>query len=78
MLLDVTEEVIAHHPPQAQAIIRALLAHIMVLEKRVAELEDRLGKSPQNSSLPPSAKHPHAKPPAAKPISNRNRDGQPA
>lgn len=58
-------------------MIRALLAHIAVLEKRVAELEDRLGKTPQNSSLPPSVQHPHAKPPAAKPKSKRNRGGQP-
>ena len=75
--LVLTEEMIARQPAEAQAIIRALLAHIAALEKLVAELEDRLSKSPQNSSLPPSTQHPHAKPPSAKPKSKRNRGGQP-
>lgn len=77
MSLEVTEEMIARQPPEAQAIILALLAHIAALEKRVAELEARLNRSPQNSSLPPSTQHPHAKPPSAKPKSKRNRGGQP-
>lgn len=77
MSLDVTEEVIARQPPEAQAIIRALLAQVAALVKRVAELEARLGKSPQNSSLPPSTQHPHAKPPSNKPKSKRKRGGQP-
>jgi transposase len=75
--IEITEEVIARQPPEAQAIIRALLSYIAALEARVVELEDRLSKSPQNSSLPPSTQHPHAKPPAAKPKSKRNRGGQP-
>jgi transposase len=37
----------------------------------------RLKKTPRNSSLPPSAQHPHAKPPAGKPKSKKNRGGQP-
>ena len=44
----VTEEMIARQPPEAQAIIRLLLA-------KLAELEARLNKSPRNSSLPPPA-----------------------
>ncbi len=82
--IEITEEVIARQPPEAQAIIRALLAQVAALTaqvraltERVAELEDRLGKSPRNSSLPPSTQHPHAKPPPDKPKSNRNRGGQP-
>ncbi len=55
MSLEITEDLIAKQSPEAQAIIRLLL-------DRLAELEARLGKSPQNSSLPPSAQHPHAKP----------------
>ncbi len=77
MSLEVTEELIARQSPEAQAIIRALLAQNAALAKRVAELEERLGKSPQNSSLPPSVQHPHAKPPSTKPKSNRRRGGQP-
>ncbi|MGE0609436.1 MAG: DUF6444 domain-containing protein [Pirellulales bacterium] len=55
----VTEELIYRQTPEAQAIIRILLA-------KIAELEARLNKSPWNSSLPPSTQHPHAKPAPAK------------
>jgi len=54
-----------------------LTEQVASLKREVAELKDRLGKSPQNSSLPPSTQHPHAKPPAAKPKSKRKRGGQP-
>ena len=70
MELEITEELIARQPPEAQVIIRVLL-------KRIDELERRLGKTPQNSSLPPSTQHPHAKPAPKKPKSNRKRGGQP-
>jgi len=52
----VTEEIIARQPPEAQAIIRLLLARIAQLEARIKELERQVkGKTPQNSSLPPTA-----------------------
>ncbi len=70
MSLEITENLIARQPAEAQAIIRLLL-------KRLAELEARLGKSPQNSSQPPSTLHPHAKPPREKKKSKRKRGGQP-
>jgi transposase len=66
----VMEDLIARQSPEAQAIIRLLLA-------KIAELEARLNKTPQNSSLPPSTQHPHAKPPAAKSKSKKKRGGQP-
>lgn len=70
MSFEITEDLIARQTPEAQLIIRLLLA-------RIEELEARLGKSPQNSSLPPSSQHPHAKPPAKKKRqSNRKRGGQ--
>jgi transposase len=69
MSLEITEELIARQPPEAQAIIRFLLA-------RLAELEARLNKTPQNSSLPPSAQHPHGKPPRKKDKSGKKRGGQ--
>ena len=57
----VTEEIIARQTPEAQAVIRLLLARIAELEARIAELElQGKGKTPQNSSLPPSTQHPHA------------------
>lgn len=64
------EEVIARQPPEAQAIIRTLLA-------KIAELEARLNKSPRNSSLPPSTEHPHAKPAPPKKKGGKKPGGQP-
>lgn len=69
MSLEITEDLIARQPAEAQAIIRLLLA-------RIEELEAKLGKSPANSSLPPSSQHPHAKPPRAKKKTKRKRGGQ--
>lgn len=73
MSLKISEEVIARQTPEAQAIIRLLLAEIEALR---AELE-QLKKTPRNSSRPPSSEHPHAKPPPAEPKSSRRRGGQP-
>jgi transposase len=66
----VMEDLIGRQPPEAQAIIRLLLA-------RIAELEARLNKSPRNSSLPPSTEHPHAKPTPPKQRSGKKPGGQP-
>jgi transposase len=78
MSLEITEEIIARQPPEAQAIIRVLLAEIAELNARVEQLERQIkGKTPENSSLPPSTQHPHAKPPAKKARSTRRRGGQP-
>jgi transposase len=66
----VTEELIARQSPEAQAIIRLLLA-------KLAELESRLNKTPRNSSLPPSSEHPHAKPVSKPPKSKKKPGGQP-
>jgi transposase len=70
MPLEITEELIARQPPEAQAIIRALLA-------KIRELQERFNQSPRNSSSPPSSEHPHAKPPRRKPRAARLRGGQP-
>lgn len=74
---EITEELILRQPPEAQAIIRLLLAQVQKLTARVATLEARLNKTPQNSSLPPSSEHPHARhaPPRSK--SKKKRGGQP-
>ena len=81
----VTEEIIARQPPEAQAIIRLLLARIAELEAENAELRARIeelgrqakGKTPQNSSLPPSTQHPHARPQPPRRKSKKKRGGQP-
>jgi len=73
-----SEEVIARQPPEAQAIIRLLLAKIAELETELEELRRQVkGKTPQNSSLPPSTQHPHAKPQRKKRKSKKRRGGQP-
>ena len=78
MSLVITEEIIARQPPEAQAIIRALLAENAELRARIEMLERQIqGKTPQNSSLPPSTRHPHAKPPSSKRKSKKKRGGQP-
>lgn len=74
MSLVFTEEQLASFEPEAEAVIRALLAEVRRLTQRVAELEGR--KTPQNSSLPPSTQHPHAKP-SRKGKSKKKRGGQP-
>ena len=63
-------EVEAEMTPVVRAFVQGLLT-------RMAELEARLGKSPQNSSLPPSTQHPHAKPVPRQSKSKKKRGGQP-
>lgn len=59
MSLDIAEDLIARQPPEAQAIIRTPL-------DKIADLEARLKKSPESSSLPPNTQHPHAIPSKSK------------
>ena len=67
----VTEKLIVQQSPEAQAIVRLLLAEIQELKSQLLKL------TPQNSSLPPSSQHPHAQPIPPKKKSNRQRGGQP-
>lgn len=69
----ISEEVIARQPPEAQAIIRILLAKLAAMEAEIAALK----KTPRNSSLPPSTEHPHAKPAPQKEKSGKKQGGQP-
>jgi transposase len=70
MTLEITDELIARQPPEAQAIIRALLS-------KIGELQARLDQSPRNSSRPPSTEHPHARPQRPKAKGRRPPGGQP-
>jgi len=70
MSLEITDDLIARQTPEAQAIIRILLA-------RITELEARLNQTPRNSSLPPSTQHPHARPPRGRSNSKKGHGGQP-
>jgi len=64
-------------PPElADEMTPAVRAFVESLLGRIADLEARLGMTPQNSSLPPSSQHPHAKSAPPKPKSKRKRGGQ--
>jgi len=74
----IPHELDAEMTPAVRAFVRVLLARIAELEARVEGLQRQAkGKTPQNSSLPPSAQHPHAKSPRKKGKSKRRRGGQP-
>jgi len=76
----ITEEMIARQPPEAQAIIRFLLARVAEQDRRIRALEAEvaaLKKTPRNSSLPPSTEHPHAKPAPPREKTGRKLGGQP-
>ena len=65
-------------PPELAAeMTPAVRAFVESLLDRIDTLETRLGKTPQNSSLPPSSQHPHAKPAPRKAKSKRKPGGQP-
>jgi transposase len=72
--------VVAYLLWQSEQIDR-LHAQVAKLTARVADLESQLaqakGKTPANSSKPPSSTHPHDKPTPKKPKSKRQRGGQP-
>jgi len=70
----ISPELFAALPSEFQALLEAVIEYY---EARIAELEARLNKTPNNSSLPPSSQHPHAKPVANKPRSHQQRGGQP-
>jgi transposase len=72
-------ELLASLPLAVVAYIAWQAEQIRVLTARVAELEAQLGKTPQNSSKPPSSTHPHDQP-APRPQgggTRRRRGGQP-
>lgn len=77
----VTPEQLAALPPDFRALLQAIIDYyeqrLAKQDRRITELEARLNKSPENSSLPPSSQHPHAKPPRREPKSKNKRGGQP-
>lgn len=63
---------------EQQAQIAELLALVGTLQRRIAELEEKLGKNSSNSSRPPSSDPPWARPkPKLKKGKKRRRGGQP-
>jgi len=69
----ITSEQLAALPADVQALVRSLLEYY---ERRIAELEARLNRTPQNSSLPPSSQHPHATPALPRGKSKKKRGGE--
>jgi transposase len=75
--LTIPPEIAAEMTPAVRAFVELLLKRIETLEAEVAELKQRLNRSPQNSSLPPSSQHPHAKPAPPRKPSGKKPGGQP-
>jgi transposase len=73
----VSPDVLAALPAEVLALIQWQARQIAQLQREVAELTARLDKDSTNSSVPPSATHPHAKPVTPRPRSKRRRGGQP-
>jgi transposase len=73
----VSPDVLVSLPAEVLALIQWQARQIAQLQREVAELKARLDKDSTNSSIPPSASHPHAKPAPPKPKSKRRRGGQP-
>lgn len=72
----VSAEDLAATPTSVLALIQWQARQIAQLQREVAELKARLDKDSTNSSVPPSAAHPHAKPITLRPKSKRHRGGQ--
>ena len=70
----ISKQQLAGLPADVRELVRTVIDYY---ETRIQDLELRLGRNPQNSSLPPSSEHPHAKPPRPKrKPSGRKRGGQ--
>jgi transposase len=65
-------------PPELEAeMTPAVRAFVQSLLEEIRRLRARVNLTPQNSSLPPSAQHPHARPQPRKRKSKKRRGGQP-
>lgn len=64
-------------PPAVKVLVLSLLDTVAALQRRVAELEERLNQTSRNSSKPPSSDPPQAPPRPKQPPSGRKAGGQP-
>ena len=84
-MLEIPGELVKEMTPAVRAFVEALFARIQeqdrviaTQQKRIDELERRLGMNSGNSSMPPSSDRPGQKPvKPAKGKSGRKRGGQP-
>ena len=73
----ITAEDWAATPLAVQEWVVSLLETVVALQKRVAELEERVNQTSRNSSKPPSSDPPNAPPRPKSPPSGRKAGGQP-
>jgi hypothetical protein len=73
----ITAEDWAATPLAVQQWVVSLLETVVALQKRVAELEERVNQTSRNSSKPPSSDPPNAPPRPKSPPSGREAGGQP-
>jgi transposase len=72
--MTIPPEIEAEMTPAVKAFVIAAFAQ---LEARIKELEEKVQKlTPQNSSVPPSAQHPHARPKPKRGKNKRKQGGQ--
>lgn len=64
-------------PPAVKQWVTSLLESVVELQKRIADLEERLHQTSRNSSKPPSSDPPYAPPRPKQPASGRQVGGQP-
>ena len=67
----------AAYVERTDRLIQVLTSQLEKAEKRIKELEEKLGKNSRNSSLPPSANPPGSKKPVVKKPTGRKPGGQP-
>jgi transposase len=72
----VSPDLLSRLPAEVLTLIQWQARQIAQLQREVADLKARLNKDSTNSSVPPSAAHPHAKPAPPKAKSTRCRGGQ--
>jgi len=75
--LGISAEDWAATPRAVKALVLSLLETVAALQKRVAELEERVNQNSRNSSKPPSSDTPNAPPPPKHTPSGRKAGGQP-
>jgi transposase len=76
--ITIPSELEAEMTPAVRGFVGLLQDRIAKLEARIEKLERQVkGKTPQNSSLPPSTQHPHNRPQPRKRKSRKKRGGQP-
>ena len=75
---EIPPELLAEMTPAVRVFVESLLIQMSDMQAEIDELKTQVKRlTPQNSSVPPSTRHPHARPiPKPKPKSKKKRGGQ--